>query len=245
MISGMTRVMGVLLVLISISAFSQSDDCRSLVRQSLDKMKRTSASTKGGVMMEYEVNVKTVENASYTDNIGVAIYGDKIRLASADIMLYQDSKTMVIVQKEANTIFIAQPNSRNFNRNQLDEFIKVNDSLFNSMIVKNCQLDNAVKVAGNVASKNIVFALPAKLQQSSGIHSVSYWLDEKNLLIKKVFIQYNSGNDQQLASIDFDFKKTNYDYVSQPFEGSALGAVMTSKNSLKPEYSGYTLIDKR
>ncbi|AYB29196.1 hypothetical protein [Chryseolinea soli] len=220
-----------------------AQDCEALFQEAYASLKKASLQPTHGLMMKYEVNVLAVTGEQYTDVINLQMKGGRFKITSGDFTLYQDDKTMVVIQPKAETIFVTKPSG--MDKNKLQEMMALQDSLARYMTIKKCSNVSDSRIADGKPCRKMDFMLPANIEKRMGVSAVTYWIEESTRIMRKVQIIYKKRSEQPLARVDFDFREMVVDYKSQPFDGTALSKVMKGKSNPKPEYARYKIIDKR
>ncbi|MBT1706372.1 hypothetical protein [Chryseosolibacter indicus] len=241
----MQRYLWVVVAVLMLHQVALGDDGKGLLKQVFKKMKSGPPSG-SGVFMKYAVTVKTIEGTSHEDEIEVAMFDKKIKMKSEGVTIYQDSKTMVLIRPEENTIFITSPVDADKRKNQLQYFVNLQDSLFNYLVLKSCSEDASIRTFTNRPTKKLILHLKNEIAGGIGIKSVTYWLDEENLIMKRAVLEFANDELQHIDSLLFEFSDFNYHYKTTVFNGTALAKVIDDRNKkLLAEYKGYRLIDKR
>jgi hypothetical protein len=238
----MLRTVLLIVAIISLFSFTAIDnDCLNLFKVAFEKMKNISPQPGKGLAIKYTVNAQTTDGSYYTDNIDMSMYDKKYKVISTDATIYQDDKTMVVVRPESNSIFVTRPMDQNIRRIKMLDMMKLQDSIFAHLILKNCDADGKL----GPDYKKLTFEVPSKVQAKLGVVSVIYWMDVKKVVIKKVALNYKEQEGQRFKSVAYDFVVMDNSYTGKPFEGSAINIVMDAKNELKPLYKNYSVIDSR
>lgn len=217
---------------------SQNEECMDLFNKAFGKMTDMSPSLTKGLSLKYAVTAETLEGETYSDNIDLNILNDKASIVSTDVTIFQDEKTMVTIRPESTTIFMTKPGDKNFRKAKFQDIMKLQDSIFSKMILKNC-------TAEGTGLKKMTFVFPQQVMDRIGISSANYWVDEKKVTIKKLQLIYANQEGQRLKKWSMEFLHVDTRYAQLPFQGSALGKIYDSKNTLRPLYKNYAVIDKR
>ena len=236
-----TKLLSVFFLLGMFSTSAQ--DCHELFKTAFAKMKASAAQATKGMSLKYNVQVQTASGEQYSDIISLEVKNKRFKVVSAQATIFQDDKTMVVIQPEEKVIFMSKPTST-VGSSRWADIVALLDSLVKHMIVKNCAVATDLTTANGLCRK-IDFKLPTRIQEKMGITSVTYWIEENDATIRKVQIVYAKRVNQRLARLDFEFREMNFDYRSTPFEGTALGIVMEGRSNMKASYKNFKLIDNR
>ncbi|HYF68640.1 MAG TPA: hypothetical protein VD884_10910 [Ohtaekwangia sp.] len=237
-------VVAIIIVLLNWPAAGYTQDCLSVFRQAYGKMKNFSHDSHDGLLLKYSVHVETTTGENYSDFINLEMRQKRVKVVSSDFTVFQDEKTMVVIQPEAKVIFMTRPVAESLRQNQLAAFMKLQDSIYKYMKVRSCGIDPAVKDNGGNSTQRIMFQLPIGVQEASGVTTVTYWVDASQLAIKRLKLTYGSSSSLYKA-VSFHFDQVDDKYVGVPFDGSALSRVMEGKSRIKERYRHFEMIDQR
>lgn len=228
-------------LLIAFSAGAQEG--QELFKTAFAKMKEASTYATKGLSLKYNVTVLTAAGQQYSDNIALEMKDKRFKVISSDVSVFQDEKTMVVIQPAQKVIFMTKPTPAMGN-NQWQNLIALQDSLVANLIVKSCVDVVDLKIAKGPCKK-IDLMLPMRIQQNMGVTSVTYWIEEREATIRKVQIVYAKRSEQPLSRLDFEFREMNFNYRATPFAGTALSLVMENRSNMKASYKDFKVIDKR
>jgi hypothetical protein len=226
----------------SVISVHGADDCMTLFRQAYDKM-ISLYEQKGdkGMAMLYKVEAVGKDDKMNSDVVEMKSYNKKSTIISQKVMVYQDEQNIVAIQPSNKSIFISRPLPESVRQSQMENVFKLQDSLSHYMTLKSCTT-GALKKNGKPLKK-LNFQLTATKQEKFGITSLNYWINEKEVRVVKIQLEY--AQSRPLKTSSYTIESFNGDYKGSPFEGSAVGIVMTKGNKLKENYKGYNVIDKR
>lgn len=218
-----------------------AQDCSVLFRQAYEKMRALRMSGSESMAVTYSVNVAARSGESHSERIEVKAHDKKSRIVSREITLYQDQHALVAIQHGSKSIFITKPIPEQMRQNQFNDLLKLQDTVFRHMTIKNCA---AEKVSGfDRPLSKVNFNLEKKLSERLGIKSVIYWMDAATIEVKKVRIDYAESNPM-VRSLEYSIEEMDLSYRQAPFAGSAVSVVMEG-GKLKEKYKNYAVTDKR
>jgi hypothetical protein len=219
------------------------NDCDKQFKKALDKVKSMRLmSVKGSFEMNCLIVVTGVNGDVRKENLTVNARGEKYKYKSSQFDLYQDGKTMVVIQHERKAVFLTQPMPEQRRSNQFAELVALQDSLQRYMTLSHCEQEFGTIVPGEGLFK--MTFLPDKKIESAGLKSITYWISAATHDIRKMVMDYDGKSIYGIKKYEMTVLKMNLNSTTIPFQGEAL-AMAVERNKLKEALKGYQVIDKR
>ncbi|MBT1710547.1 hypothetical protein KK062_20045 [Fulvivirgaceae bacterium PWU5] len=235
-------ILGSLCTTIAVHAQTQAE-CQELFTKATDKVRSLRLlSKKNAFEMTASVIVTPEKGVVVRERIEVVSLGDKYRYKTNQMELYQDAKTMVVLQHDQKSVFMTRPVGDKQRQNQFSEMMKLQDSLQQHLTIRQCTREFGT-VQANVGYTKIVF-VPGKKLERLGLKSVSYWIDAGTAEVKKISMDYAPGSSYGMKRYELVIEKMNAQTETEPFKGTALEQAM-QQDKLKSQWKAYQLIDKR
>lgn len=239
----MKRILVGLMVLLSWTVQAQQDDCQGLLRKVAERMRvlRQSGNV-NGFEMKCRI-VVTAENGEVKQEpMEVMVKGNKYHYKTGETSLYQDSKTMVVVQRAQRTVFLTKAIPDQQRQDQLTNMIKLQDSLQRHLELRQCSREFGTVKPGEGFIK-MTFA-PAKDIEGLGLRSITYWVAAGTPEITKIQVDYTPGSGYGIKKYELIVEKMDAGTKTEPFPGEATLMAMQG-GKLRSEFKNYQLIDKR
>lgn len=218
-----------------------SQDCKLEVREAYSEMRKLSEPT-SGFYIEYSVNAEDWDEVCRKEVTSIRKNGDKVKVYTSGVELYQDDETMVAINHVSKSVFLTKPVKKSVKQDQLSVFTSMLDSLFIHLQVLECETicqDNKK----NLTYRKISFGLPEAMNGSYGIQKITYWLLENDSRIKRILLEYT--DEAQMKSLDFDLLELNSSYNEIPFPKKAINQVLDKDGKLLSAYKQFEILDKR
>jgi hypothetical protein len=226
-----------------LGSYAQQTDCERIFNSALEKVKSfRTISSQHGFEMACTIQITSSNGRVQRDRIEIKTWNEKYQYITDKMSLYQDEKTLVVIQKDQKSIFITRPMPKEKQQNEFYKSLSVQDSVQKHMKLRSCTNEFGA-VEKHVGYLKMVYE-PTEELKSSGLKSIIYWLDQERLEIKRIVINYAAEALHGLKTYDLVINRLNQKVTTSPFTGDALTKVMQGK-ALRAEYSGYTCTDKR
>jgi hypothetical protein len=217
-------------------------DCKEEARKAYDNLKEAYGTEQKNIAIKYSLGSANWKDERSEETISLFLKGNKSKVVSDKAIIFQDQYKMVGIDKLAKKILITKPSSEDFRAKQMKVFATAFDSLFQGLKVisceQQCQDDRSKELL-----RKIQFALSSKASKAmGGIETITYWLEEKRPMIKKIEMNYKVGSS--IKSIEFRLIELKLNYQENVFSGSAEEQVL-AHGKLVNAYKGFDLIDTR
>jgi hypothetical protein len=234
----MKSILYILLVVSPITLQAQVN-CSELLEQAIEATQKVRNSPNSTFELEAQVNVIQNDGKRSIQTFSVKSNGKKFASESNDVKMFQDESSLVVIQTNPKTVFIARPAS---SENQFTQALQMIDSLKKYVTVRGCEREFGTVIKGEPVFK-VTYGANSKLR-SAGLESITYWIHEPTKTIKKFNVRYAPKNEFQISQYEMIISKMNYGTKVIPFGGSALEKVFSGK-TLRSEFRGYELLDNR
>lgn len=199
----------------------------------------TKADAYEGIYMEYTIQNEywetipaQTQDITYIANLKTG----KTMVQTNDHMIYIDKHMAVTIHHKKKLILITANPVDSKEDKLAGPFIKMRDSLIINSKVQECK---SVVLNGQ-AYRQVNLQTAKTGRFNTNIQYLTFLLNEAKQ-IKKLTIEYTTQH--QFKHITIIMNKTDYSYTGPVFNGTALKQVYTEKNTLKPEYSGYNVMN--
>lgn len=218
-------------------------DCGAIFKQVLGKVKSDRNSvTDNGLLMSLRVRVTMNDGKIHSEDMTIALKGEKYKYSSKSMNLYQDEKVSVVVNSNDNSILITKSDPLLVKSNVYDQMNKLQDSVANYFDVKSCDKEWGL-VDKNTGYYKMVL-LPTEKLKGLGVNSIVYAVSTDKMEVRRINVYYDPEIANGIKEYEMLIADRNSGKVQYPFTGTAVGVVMTD-GKLKNDYSGYSVIDKR
>lgn len=240
----MFRIIVLLLASHLIGVVHAQEDCAAVFRKATDQVRsmRLLAQNKNGFEMQCSIRITPETGAVVNEHLQVVAYKNKYKCITSQYSLYQDASTMVVIQHDQKSVFITHPVSAELRENQFTQMITLQDSLQKHLKLGSCSREFG-SILPNEGYIRITF-LPDDKIDGLGLKAITYWVELKRYEVKKIMIDYTPNSGYGVKKYELLVDKMNPQSIIEPFKNGAINQSM-QKGKLKPEYTGYTLIDKR
>jgi hypothetical protein len=229
--------------LISIGSWAQQlSECETLFRKATEKVKELRSGGTNGFQMTGRIVVTTFDGAVYHQSLEIKFAHKKYQYLTDHLSLYQDEHSLVVVQRDQQSIFVTKPPTKKMQSNHFNDVMALQDSLGKHLRLAACSKEFGV-IEKNAGYIKMTFDGNDAIR-TAGLHAITYWVDTETLAVRKILIQYlsNSGSGIKTYEMIVDQMDLHYDRI--PFAGEAIARILQD-NKLKGEYQSYQLIDKR
>lgn len=238
----MKRILLLVFTFVSVCDLT-AQDCNALFKQVTEKVKRERASaSSNGFDMVTRILVTMEGGEVHTEKMDVKMSGHKYQYNSLATQMYQDEKTMVVVNTKENTVFISKPLPVSMRQNQFDQMMKLQDSLVNYFVIQSCEKEWGVVEKGTGYYKMVL--LPKPKVKNMGVNSIVYWVAVDKMEVRKISIYYGPENASGIKEYEMIIDRIHNSLSQAPFPESAISMVMEG-TKLRSAYAGYEVIDKR
>lgn len=220
--------------------FSQSVDCKIDVEKAYDHIRKIGVSD--ALQMKYSVSMEEWDGGVTEELTSVVRKGQRVKMSTKDLEVFQDAEAMVAINREARSIFITKPQAANIRQDQFKAFTQAFDSLLNHVEMQSCELV-CIDQKLNVNHRKVSFGLDQKWTGLTGIRKIVYWLTDGDPRIIRIQMEYSTSS--KLKSLDFNLLEANSEYAGGPFDNLAVSHVLDKNGNLLPAYKNYELMDKR
>jgi len=226
----------------SVQAWSQAD-CMEQFKKIQDKTRLMRAqSGKAGFEMDCRIIVTTADGGVYKDRMTMGTRGDKYKYTSRQYALYQDNKTMVVIQHDRRMVYLSHSSPKSIREAEFADMLKLQDSLLRYMTLAGCEKEFG-SVKSNEGYQKLRF-IPGEKIKGAGLKSVTYWIESATEEVRKMSIDYAQNGNYRIRNYVIIIDKMNSSSTTAPFSGDAIAMAM-DRGRLKAEYGAYQLIDKR
>jgi hypothetical protein len=221
-----------------------SAECGELFKRVTDKVRSLRLiSAKNSFQLVAYVTITPEKGPVVQESMEIVALGNRYRLKTNQYSLYQDEKTMIVVQHDQKSIFMTKPLPEKQRQNQFAEMMRIQDSLQQQLQIKGCSREFGT-IQPNTGFTKIIFASTKKLEKM-GYKSVAYWVHAETAEVKKISMDYLPGSTYKMKRYELVIEKMNTSAAEEPFKGEAAAQVMNRKGQLKSEFSSYQVVDKR
>src|SRR5262245_9083277 len=117
----------------------EQGNCLELFKKATDKVKSVRAMTVNNGLEMTGRFVVTADNGEVVQQrMEIHTLGDKYWYKTNDYSLYQDGKTMVMIQHEQRSIFLTHPLSVKMREDKFTQLMTLQDSLLKHLTLKDC-----------------------------------------------------------------------------------------------------------
>jgi hypothetical protein len=226
----------------SVSAQS-STECNELLTRAMAKVKSTRLiATSTAFELVAQITITPEKGPPIRERMEMIALGEKYKYVTNEYRLYQDNKTMVVIQPNEKSIFMTRPLPEKTRQNQFANMIAAQDSLLQELSVRSCSREFGTVVSDAGYTKVVCVASP-KLEKM-GFKTVSYWIDAQTAEVKKISMDYTPGSIYKLKRYEMVIEKMSTQSVSIPFKGDALSQAM-EHGKLRNEFNAFQVVDKR
>lgn len=185
------------------------------------------------------LNSKDKDGKNIISHSDIELYTSKTqyRFISKSISVYQDAENKFTILPTQKTIYWADSNMGLVKENQMERMKRIQDTIFRYAQVIDCK-----KMEKEVIDKIVKVKLEKKFSDYMQINQVTYYLDSKHKVLKRIYIEYPSTKD--VLALDFTFKEADYNYTKTQLE-AVKSIFIEDKATLKDLYKNYKLIDVR
>lgn len=216
----------------------EAGQCKNDVMQSYQLLSKPSDAYPG-MHMKY-----TIQNAywepipeqkqeiTYLSNLKL----HKTLVRTNDYTIYTDKKTAVTISHQKKTIMITANPAHGEENGPANHFLKMRDSIIMKSQVEECKSI----VSNGQTYRQIKLLTHDSWKHNTHIHHLMFWIDQAKH-IKKISILYTKAH--QWKHITLTMEKTDYSYRGNVFNGSAVQQIYTGRNTLRPEYKEYKIMN--
>ena len=228
--------------LVFFTSLSGTPDCKEDILQAYDKLKEAYGKEQKNVFIKYSVSSTNWQGEEQEETISFLLTATKSKVVSEKSIIYQDQNRMVAIDKLGKKILITKPSSEDWRAKQMKAMATVFDTLFHKLKVISCERQ-CQEGSSKELFRKIKFEIPLPTNKmSSGPETITYWLEEKNPMIRKIEMAYKVGSP--LKSTSFRLLELKLNHQENPFKGSAEEQVMANGKLIKA-FKDFTLVDTR
>ncbi|UII30388.1 hypothetical protein LVD17_19030 [Fulvivirga ulvae] len=209
--------------------------CDELIRKIYDVPLDFDASK--GYFLDYSVRAAYLNENEPRESIQrfeVVGRNDRVKVASEDYVIYQDSLAQVTILKDRRTIMISDKVLEEMKNDQWENFRILQDTLIANAADKICETEEG--------HHKITIELNQKVRDFMKIRELKLWSAKERVMLTRAVITYLPG--QPVEEVELSINKYLPTYEQVIFEGRAVDKVLIG-NDLKDQYKGYKLIDVR
>jgi hypothetical protein len=214
--------------------------CKQKLHQVCKAMQQAMQENQKSTLLHYQIKNFSNESGNETkQEVKYTFTKEKLKIITESVVMYQDLTSQVTVVTDQKMIIIRDVNGTDAHSQPWNAYLS--DSLINLLEPVNCLQQ------GNGTDE--VYQLKMQPAQNiisrTGIAFITYHINEKQGILERVVMQMVSG--YPITGLEMQLLNWKADISSEPFEGSALGAVFTHASNpvLKTAYKGYKVTDAR